>query len=257
MVRGQGAGDGDDPHSARTAAQRRASRPKNSQERGLAEDTARRWLSQGARPGLWLPAVRRRGLRLVSTGCRASPQPPAPRPCSRSTSGGQEGPVGRWKTTPGAAPARASNLEVRARHTPTWRERLLGGPWLSARPETPLQATVIFSPRNFSEKRPPSLTPSVENYPEAPVTVPPEDRNGAAGANGGDTRHTHSHELAGPGWCGPARGAAGPRGVGTCTLRLHQAPHRTPNAPPPWARPPGRGAEAGQGRRTSRRRASC
>lgn len=177
-------GDGDDPHSARTAAQRRASRPKNSQERGLAEDTARRWLSQGARPGLWLPAVRRRGLRLVSTGCRASPQPPAPRPCSRSTSGGQEGPVGRWKTTPGAAPARASNLEVRARHTPTWRERLLGGPWLSARPETPLQATVIFSPRNFSEKRPPSLTPSVENYPEAPVTVPPEDRNGAAGANG-------------------------------------------------------------------------
>lgn len=102
---GQGAGDGEDRHSTRTVTRRRVSCPKNSQERSPGEDTARRRLGQLARPGLWLPAARRRGLGLVSTGCRAGPHPLDPRPGSRGASGGQEGLVGRGETTPGHGPS--------------------------------------------------------------------------------------------------------------------------------------------------------
>lgn len=137
-----------------------------------------------------------------------------------------------------------------ARAPPGW--ALAVGP-----PRNPPPGHSHFLPTELQREAPAFTNTQCRKLPRSTGDCPSRRQKRRSGSQRGDTRHTHSHELAGPGWCGPARGAAGPRGVGTCTLRLHQAPHRTPNAPPPWARPPGRGAEAGQGRRTSRRRASC
>lgn len=112
----------------------------------------------------------------------------------------------RWEGPAHRRPQHACNHESWAAHSQVADELVLDGARLSAHPEAPLPARVIFSPWNFNEKYPLSPTPSIKNYPKAPVTVPPKkDRNGEEGAKKSRrTPHTSFREPTGPGLVWPS-----------------------------------------------------